>query len=303
MTRDYFILDVFTETPFQGNPLAVVMNAGGLSDSQMQTMAREFNLSETVFVLPAANPAHTASIRIFTPEMELPFAGHPTVGAAVLLAAERIWKNGIVCDVIVVLEAKGGVLRVGVRKTAGGAAYAEFDAPKLPEPAGSPSHDDRLAAALGLAPSEIGFENHQPCRFTAGLPFTFVPVANLEAIRRIRIMRAHWQDAFGLDGHAAAYVYCRETIKQKAAFHARMFAPGFGGMEDPATGSAAVAFAGVIMQYDAPPDGLYQAIIEQGFEMGRPSDISLEFEVSARKIRFVRIGGHAVIVMRGELLY
>ncbi len=302
MARDFFILDVFTETPFEGNPLAVVMQSAGLSDAAMQAIAREFNLSETVFVLPAVNPAHTASIRIFTPETELPFAGHPTVGTAVLLASERIWKNGVLCDAIVVLEAKGGVLRVGVRKEPGGAAYAEFDAPKLPEAAGQPSHDDRLAAALGLAPSEIGFENHAPTRFNAGLPFTFVPVANLEAIRRIKVSRTHWREAFGLDGHAAAYVYCRETVKQKNAFHARMFFPGIGAMEDPATGSAAVAFSGVIHTFDAPPDGVYRGVIEQGFEMGRPSEIALEFEVASRRIRLVRIGGHAVIVMRGELL-
>ncbi len=303
MPLNYTVLDVFTDTSLEGNPLAVVSDADELTTPQMQAIAREFNLSETVFVMKPSNPAHTAAIRIFTPNSELPFAGHPTVGTAVLLAEQRVWRSGggATCDALIVLEAKSGVLRIAARKTPGEAAYAEFDTPKLPEIAGMPAPDDRLAAALGLAPSEIGFENHKPSRFAANLPFTFVPVSGLEPMRRARIIHAYWQDAFGGDSLQAAYLYCRQTVKYKASFHVRVFVPAVGAPEDPATGSAAAAFAGVIMRFDNPPDGTCKSVIEQGIEMGRPSQIRLEFEVAARKIRAVRIGGQAVITMRGEL--
>ncbi len=301
MSRPYVVLDVFTVTPMEGNPLAIVTRSDDLTDAAMQTLAREFNLSETVFVLPPSNPAHTASIRIFTPNVELAFAGHPTIGTAIFLAQQRVWVNASVSDALIVLEAKGGLLRVGVRRKARDAPYAEFDAPKLPDEAGIAAPDDRIAAALGLAPSEIGFENHKATRYAAGPAFTFVPVSSLDAMRRARIVHAHWNAGFGSGAAASAYVYCRETVKHKCGFHARMFAPGMGMAEDPATGSAAVAFAGVIQRFDNPGEGSHNCTIEQGMEMGRPSEIMLEFEIQNRKLRVVRIGGHAVVVMRGEI--
>ncbi|MDX2264121.1 MAG: PhzF family phenazine biosynthesis protein [Hyphomicrobiales bacterium] len=301
MRKSYAVWDVFTEAPLQGNPLAIVDAADDLSDERMQAIAREFNLSETVFILPPANPAHTARIRIFTSASELPFAGHPTVGAAIHLAEERVLRGGAVSSALIVLEALGGLLRVGVTKKPGEAAYAEFDAPKLPEEAGQAAPDDRLAAALGLAPSEIGFENHRPTRFAAGPAFTFVPVSGLNAIRRARVVHAHWSEGFGPSAQAAAYVYCRETVQHKCAFHVRMFAPGMGMPEDPATGSAAIALAAVIQRFDEPGEGEHRCIIEQGAEMLRPSDIHLEFHIESRRLRLVRIGGRARQVMRGEL--
>lgn len=301
MQRRFTILNVFTQKPLTGNPLAVVTDAQGLSGKQMQAIAREFNLSETVFVLPALNPAHSARIRIFTPTTELPFAGHPTVGAAALLANERMGNEAGGCDILVVLEEQIGIVRVGVSRAPGEAAFAAFDVPKLPQEAGPPALDDRIAAALGLAPSEIGFENHAPTRYSAGLPFTFVPVAGLEAMQRARIVQRYWQEGFRGDGYEAAFLYCRETLHNDAAFHARVFAPSLGADEDPATGSAAAAFAGVMHHFDRLPEGAYQGIIEQGFEMGRPSQISLEVEIAGRQIRTVRIGGHAVEVMKGEM--
>ncbi len=301
MGRVYHTLDVFTGTPYTGNPLAVVSDAEGLDTAQMQAIAREFNLSETVFVLPAGNPAHTAKVRIFTPSAELPFAGHPTIGAAVLLATLRYENSERPDDAIIVLEEGIGPVRVGVRFGSGEATFAEFDVGKLPEEVGRAAPTDRLAAALGLAPNEIGFENHKPMRFTAGIPFTFVPVRNLAAMGRAVVRNQHWNEAFGSDGHAAAYLYCRETKHKKAAFHARMFAPEMLAGEDPATGSAAAAFPAVIQRFDAPPDGVHTAHLEQGYEMGRPSDVHVEFEVASGKLRAIRVGGHAVQVMRGEL--
>ncbi|RIA47465.1 PhzF family phenazine biosynthesis protein [Dichotomicrobium thermohalophilum] len=301
MNLTYYVLDVFTQDQLAGNPLAVVCGADGLDTDRMQGIAREFNLSETVFVMDPEHEAHSARVRIFTPKSELPFAGHPTVGTAILLAQLKFGEVSTEQDAIIVLEENIGAVRVGVRMIPGTADYAEFDAPRLPGDAGATAPEDRIAAALGLATSEIGFENHHPSRFNAGMPFTFVPVDGLDAIRRAHVVHAHWEEAFRGDELMAAFVYCRETVRQRASYHARMFAPMMGVPEDPATGSAAAAFAGAINRFDRPADGLNRYEIEQGFEMGRPSEIVLEAEVSGRTVTGLRIGGHAVHVARGEL--
>lgn len=302
MQRRYTILNVFTGDREGGNPLAVVTDGEGLGTQAMQAIARDFNLSETVFVMPPEGPAHTAAIRIFTPQTELPFAGHPTVGTAVLLARDRVWRqSGEEFDALVVLETAGGVARVGVKPDAGAGPFAQFDAPRLPQPLGEAAPQDRLAAALGLAPHEIGFENHRPSRYSAGVPFTFVPVDGLDAIGRAEIVEQYWDEAFGADSHKAAFLYCRETVRHKSSFHARMFAPAMGMKEDPATGSAAIALAGVVNRFDELPEGLYEGIVEQGLEMGQPCEIFLEFEVENRQIRVVRIGGHALVMREGTI--
>lgn len=302
MERRYTILNVFTEERDGGNPLAVVTDAEGLTTEAMQAIAGEFNLSETVFVLPATGPAHTAAIRIFTPQMELPFAGHPTIGTAILLAQHLVWrKAGEECDALIVLEAPAGVLRIGITPGTNGVPFAQFDAPTLPQLAGEPAPNDRLAAALGLAQHEIGFENHRPSRYSAGVGFTFVPVDGLDAIARAQVVEQYWGEAFGQDSHGAAYLYCRDTVRHRSSFHARSFAPTLGVPEDPATGSAAIAFAGAILRFDDVPEGTYKGIIEQGLEMGAPSEVFLEFEVENRQIRVVRIGGQAVVMKEGVL--
>jgi trans-2,3-dihydro-3-hydroxyanthranilate isomerase len=302
MERRYTLLNVFTRQADGGNPLAVMSEVEGLDDEAMQAIAKQIGLSETVFVFPPKNPAHLASIRIFTPAKELPFAGHPAVGTAVCLTQERIWKaKGVEFDALAVLEAKAGILRVAVKPGNGGAAFAEFDAPSLPRESGETAPVDRIAAALGLAPSEVGFENFKPRRFSVGVPFTFVPVSDLEAIGRARVVEEYWEEAFGGDGHSAAYLYCRDTVQHKAAFHARAFVPAMGVPEDPATGSAAAAFAGIIHLFDEPPEGSYSGVIEQGIELGRPCEIFIEFEVRNREIRAVRIGGYAMVVGEATL--
>lgn len=301
MSLDYYILDVFTQDQLAGNPLAVVCGADSLDTERMQAIAREFNLSETVFVLAAEHPAHSARVRIFTPKSELPFAGHPTVGTAILLAQLKFGAVDTEHDAIIVLEENIGAVRVGVRMIPGGADYAEFDAPRMPADGGAPAPEDRLAAALGLATSEIGFENHHPSRFNAGVPFTFVPVEGISAIRRAHVVHVHWEEAFRGDDMMAAFVYCRETVRHNASFHARMFAPMAGVHEDPATGAAVAAFAGAINRFDRPADGMGRYEIEQGFEMGRPSEIVLEAEFAGREVTGLRIGGYAVRVARGVL--
>jgi len=299
MRLAYHVLDVFTDRRFGGNPLAVVLEADALDTVRMQTIAREFNLSETVFVCKPQNAAHTARVRIFTPAIEMPFAGHPTVGTAALLAQLKAPEPGGNGDALVVLEEGVGPVRIGVRMRAGAAPFAEFDAPKLPEESGTLPAADRLAAALGLIPAEIGFENHRPLRIAAGNSFAFVPISTLDAMAKAHVAPAHWSAAF--HGGLGAFLYCRQTVHTTSAFHARMFAPEHGVPEDPATGSAAVGFAGVIHRFDDIPDGLHKRTVEQGYEMGRPSQIELSLEVERGKLAGVRIGGHAVRVAEGMI--
>lgn len=299
MQLAYHVLDVFTDTRFGGNPLAIVLDADGLGAERMQTIAREFNLPETVFVLKPENAAHTARVRIFTPLSELPFAGHPTVGTGALLAEVRAAAPP--GDALVVLEQPIGIVRVGVRLRPGTPPHAEFVAPKLPAETGSLAPPERLAAALGLIPAEIGFENHRPTKYTAGNAFAFVPVASLDAIGKARVAQPHWDAALRGQGLTGAFLYCRQAVHTTSSFHARMFAPDFGVAEDPATGSAAAAFAGVVQRFDAPPDGVHRRLIEQGYEMGRPSLMELTMEVEHGKLAAVRIGGHAVRVAEGRI--
>jgi trans-2,3-dihydro-3-hydroxyanthranilate isomerase len=301
MTRKFHTLDVFTDTKYAGNPLAIVPEADGLDGAEMQRIAREFNLSETVFILPPENKAHSARVRIFTPGRELPFAGHPTVGTAIQLGLQKAGGSDREEDLIIVLEEGVGPVRVGVRLRPGKAPFAELDVPVLPEDLGEAAPNDRLAAALGLAPNDIGFENHIATQYSSGVPFTFVPVRDLDAIGRATPQLQHWREAFGNNDHPNAFLYCRQTIHNDAAFHARMFAPTMGIPEDPATGAAAAAFAGVVVRFDEPRDGQHSGIIEQGFEMGRPSNIFQELEIEAGKLCKVRIGGHAVSLMEGMI--
>ena len=297
----YEILDVFTSTRFSGNGLAVIKGGKALTDPQMQAIACEFNLSETVFVLPAQNKAHSAKVRIFTPMDELPFAGHPTVGTAVTVALDQLG-GGMQPDhqdALVVLEEGIGNIRIGVSFRPNKAPFAEFDLPRLPvELEGLPTNDE-LSMVLGLDNAEIGFENHQPSTFEAGMPIVFVPVRNLDIIGKAAVDTTAMEKLLGPE-RREIYLYCRETIKNSSSFHARMFAPQLGIMEDPATGAAAAAFAGVAMKYDQPPRGTKSYIIEQGMEMGRPSEIHLEIIVKDG-LKNVRIGGHVVKVASGTI--
>lgn len=301
--RRYRIYDVFADDALSGNPLAVVLDGEGLDDGAMQKIAGEFNLSETVFVSPPADPAHRAAIRIFTPQYELPFAGHPTVGSAIALS-EPTQEAGEEGPALLVLEEKIGNVRCAVTRD-GQSAFAEFDLPKLPESLQYHADEESIAAALGLGPHEIGFENHRISLWSAGVPYVTVPVAGLEAQRRLRFDGAAWLELAPRRGDgnpACAYVYCREAVQHDSAFHARMFVPGPPSYEDPATGSAAAAFSGAILHFDEPRDGPHRFWIEQGVEMGRPSRLRLEIDVERMAMKSARIGGHAVKFAEGTLL-
>jgi trans-2,3-dihydro-3-hydroxyanthranilate isomerase len=297
MRRRFVTLDVFTDKRFAGNPLAVVLEPDGLDTAAMQGIAREFNLSETVFVQPPENASHRAKLRIFTPASELPFAGHPTVGTAVLLG--RLDGGGQPREFV--LELGIGPVRCQVTPKDADAGRAVFDLPKLPQDIGAPADDAAIAAALGVDVADIGFDGIRPARWSAGAPYSLVPLRDLAAVGRCSVNPVAWKKAFGFDVHAAAYVFCRETAQPGHAFHTRMFAPSAGISEDPATGSAAAAIAGYIAKFDKFSDGSHALMIEQGFEMGRPSLIELTLKMSGGKLTGASIGGGAVVVSEGTI--
>lgn len=298
MARDYAIYDVFTGSQLAGNPLAVVFDGEGLSDDRMQAIAGEFNLSETVFVRPPENPAHTASLRIYTPGRELPFAGHPTVGAAVALAERQHGATQL--DLVSVLEEKVGPVRCAVRLAKSGANFAEFDLPKISEPVKVTLDPQMVADTLCISAADIGFENHTLSTWTAGVPYVMVPVRDLSVAASIRFDPPRWKAA--ATGTMSVYVYCRGGVDHRASFHARMFAPDLGIPEDPATGSAVAAMSGTIHHFDALAPGHHALVIEQGVEMGRPSQIHLHIESGARGVERARIGGQAVKIAEGRIL-
>lgn len=303
MARRYAIYDVFTENRLEGNPLAVVFDGDGLSDPQMQAIAGEFNLSETVFVRPADNPAHTARLRIFTPGYELPFAGHPTVGAAVALAEAGRIDATENYDLVQMLEENIGPVRCAVRGRGGSAAFAEFDVPRKSVQLDAPFDRLEIANALSLKVTQVGFENHVPTFWSAGVPFVMIPVHDVAAAAAILFEPSLWEKITPMaEGRlACAYVYCRGGVNHTARFHARMFAPAMGIVEDPATGSAVAAFAGAIHHFDRLMDGHHPFLIEQGVEMGRPSFLHLHLDVAGGEIATARIGGQAIKIAAGEL--
>jgi trans-2,3-dihydro-3-hydroxyanthranilate isomerase len=298
MARRFYTLDVFTETALAGNPLAVVLDSDGLDAPRMQAIAREFNLSETVFVFEPLNPLHSARVMIFTPTRELPFAGHPTVGAACLIGHVRAPDLLAAEDLRIVLEEEVGDVICHVRHRRGQALAAYFELPRLPEPVdGGPPSKAEIARGLELSVGEIGFDRHEPSVFTAGAPFLFVPVLSLAAIGRARPGLTPWAE----NGGPATYLYTRQVEREGSAFHARMFGGGWGVPEDPATGSAAAAFAGVLIAFEQPADGEHLLTLEQGLEMGRPSFIALGLQIEAGELRSASIGGSAVIIASGLL--
>lgn len=302
MPRRYAIYDVFTDTRLSGNPLAVVFDADDLDGVVMQRIAGEFNLSETVFVQRPENPAHTARLRIFTPGRELPFAGHPTVGAAVAIA-EADGESTSPRDQVSVLEENVGPVRCAVQLGGRRATFAEFDLPRMSVRLDAAFERQALADALSLKPGQIGFENHVPSLWSAGVAFVMIPVHDLAAAAAVDFDPALWERCAPFaEGHlAAAYLYCRGGVNHTARFHARMFAPDMGIAEDPATGAAVAALSGAIQFFDKLVDGHHPILIEQGVEMGRPSLIHLHLDVSGGTIARGRIGGQAVRIASGLL--
>jgi trans-2,3-dihydro-3-hydroxyanthranilate isomerase len=293
MKYPFVTLDVFTETRFAGNSLGVVFDADSIESAKLQAIAREFGHPETVFVLKPEHAGSTARARIFTPAIEMPFAGHPTVGTALALALKRKAGSNLV------LEEKIGALQCHVNVAGEAHGRASFLLPALPRPAGPAAGNASIAAALGLNANDIGFDGHRPSKWSIGPTFTFVPLRGIEAVRRCRIEDAQWDPAFEMNGQSFAFVFSRETENKAHHFHARMFAPRAGVREDPATGSAAAAFSGFCAQSLSLPDGQHDFVIEQGFEMGRPSLIELGIVMQNGALASGSVGGPAIIVTEG----
>jgi trans-2,3-dihydro-3-hydroxyanthranilate isomerase len=287
-------LDVFTDRRFAGNPLAVVVGGESLDAGQMQRVAREFNLSETIFVLPPERAGHDHRVRIFTPGRELPFAGHPIVGCAVFLA-ERRHKDGCPFETRLTLQANAGPIPVTVTRI-GDAARARFVTPVLPAVEDSGVTPAEAAAALGLAGDKIA----GPARvMTAGNRFLAIPVRSPEALARAVVAEPAFGAATERAGCLGVYPY---TELGGGDWRARLFAPASGVPEDPATGSAAAAFPAVLLAEGRLAGGVTAFDIHQGVEMGRPSLIRVEAEVSGGAVTAVSIAGGAIKVSEGVMM-
>ncbi|GLQ54610.1 PhzF family phenazine biosynthesis protein [Devosia nitrariae] len=293
MKLDYLLLDVFTDKPLAGNQLAVVPNADHLLDDEMQAIAREFNLSETVFLRKAQGERNTAALRIFTPETELPFAGHPTVGAAVVL--------GLTHNASAVrLEEKVGLVTALVDKRGKHTGEARFSLPRLPERVGKAPESRDIALALGIEVEEIGCGAYLPDVFSAGNVFYLIPVREPGALKRIELNVGRWREIFPL-GHNSVYVFTQTPREPGNDLAARMFSPGMGLAEDPGTGSAAAALIGLLAEHCDSTSGQVDYVLRQGHEMGRPCRITLQLRKQDDVLVHGAIGGQAVIIGEGTL--
>jgi trans-2,3-dihydro-3-hydroxyanthranilate isomerase len=287
MRRELGWYDVFTTVPFEGNPLGVVLDATGLDDQTMAAIAAELGLSETTFVLPPGSPGVDHDVRIFTPTRELAFAGHPTIGTAVALA-ERAGTP----STTLVLGLGAGPTAVTVELGPGGALVAAFAAPRRPRVGPVDAQADDVAGAIGLRASDLDPTVPLHVADAGGTAFVVVGVPDLDVLARAHPV-ATVGDVVG------TYVVAPDG----GGFRARMFAPGAGVPEDPATGSAACAFAGSLATYygDFAAAGRYEVAVTQGVEMGRRSELALSFDVADGDVTEVRLSGAAVPVLSGTI--
>lgn len=290
---DHLLLDVFTDTPFTGNPLAVFVDQGDLPTGSMQAIARELNLSESVFLRPPPQPGGPWPTRIFTPGSELPFAGHPTIGAAFALAASG--RLPIVDDAAeVVLDEPAGPVPVSIECRGGRPVRCRLTAPQRPSPAGMPD-PATLAAAASLGPDDV-HPDLACATWSAGVPFPVLPVRDLDALARAR--------PAGSADHPELYLATPLGEPARATeWRVRMFAPGLGIPEDPATGAAAAAFAGYLAALDAERAAVRTWILHQGVEMGRPSrlEVTVHRDRAGGEVARVEVGGAAVVVGSGRI--
>jgi trans-2,3-dihydro-3-hydroxyanthranilate isomerase len=295
--RRYVTLDVFTRQVFGGNPLAVVLDAQGLTTAQMQAIATEFNYSETTFILPPREPLNTAHVRIFTARTEVPFAGHPNIGTAVALARELEAKGGSAPDRFLFEEA-AGLVPLRLLREGATVVGAELTAPERLSVRSSVSVED-AAACLTLSREEIAASTHLPQVISVGLPFLVMELTSREALRRAKPNATVHERVLPAVGTDAVFAYV--SGPEAGHLHARMFAPLDATIEDPATGSATAATIALLTQLRPEPDAELTWRIEQGVDMGRPSLILGRTEKRAGFVTAVHIAGHAVEVMHGVL--
>ena len=296
MQRRYVTVDVFTDRAFGGNPLAVILDAGGLSTAQMQAIATEFNYSETTFVLPPQDAAHDAQVRIFTVGSEIPFAGHPNVGTAFVLAMQATTPPARL-----LFEEKAGLVPVKILTEEGRVVGAELTAPQ-PLKRLTQFSAEQAAACASLSSADVRTDRHPPQIVSVGLPFLVFEVATREALRRAKPDAAAFARVFPCDESDAVYFYTRDVPpnEKPCDLQARMFLPGSGGLtEDPATGSATVAAAALLADLSGERDGELRLRIGQGVDMGRPSLLLTRIRKQAGAIASAHVGGGCVPMMQG----
>ncbi len=305
MSYRYYICDVFTTSKFGGNQLAVIPEATGLTGDQMQRIAREFNFSETTFVRPSER-GFTRHVRIFTPSIEVPFAGHPNIGTAFVLAATgRLEISAGSLDIDFEEKAGRVPIRIEAQPESGGGFYCELQAPEKLS-MGKTVSPDLVASALSLDPEEVVVETHPPVVASVGLPFLITELRDRSALERVVMNFEAFRAIADLGVTPDIHVYVRthDDAEDKDGFdiRARMFAPFDGVPEDPATGSANAALAGLLAHHDADQhSGEFSWTIGQGIEMGRPSVIQARAKKADGEVTEVRVGGHAVLFSEGVL--
>lgn len=292
-------VNVFTNQQFAGNPLAIVLKADGLTTQQMQKMAREFNLPETIFIQKSDDPNHSAKVRIFLPKAEIPFAGHPTIGCAIYLATQ-LFDHEEDFETEITLEEQAGLVPVKVSRK-NGKIEAQFTAPVVPYPQ-SDHHLDipKCALALGLDERQVSFGKHIPATHIGGPTFLFVPLRDRQALHECIASEPDCADL--ITSRNATGIYAYSIDKQTGEIHARMFAPINGIPEDPATGSATALLASQLLQAGELKEGLNSFQLKQGYDMGRPSDLSLEIDIEQSEITAVRVAGSSVAISSGKML-
>jgi trans-2,3-dihydro-3-hydroxyanthranilate isomerase len=296
MKYRYYTCDVFTETRFGGNPLAVLPRADGLTDLQMQQIAREFNYSETTFVFPP-QAGHTRNVRIFTPVREVPFAGHPNIGTAFVLASTGELGE-IHSSLSVTFEEKSGLVPITIRESSG-KITCELKAPQAVS-FGKTIPAQLITSAVSLAEDDLVTRTHEPQAVSVGLPFVFAELRDRAALERPRVNTRGFdaiRDVLNDGIRASLYLYT-QTIGE-VNIHARMFAPLSGVPEDPATGSAGCAVVGLLAHHSGQVSGDFSYRIAQGVEMGRPSLLLARAEKSAGVVQGTWVGGACVLVSEG----
>ncbi len=294
MRYRYYICDVFTDTRFGGNQLAVLPEADGLSDEQMQQVAREFNFSESTFVFPP-EAGHTRKVRIFTPTAEIPFAGHPNIGTAFVLASAGEFGE-IDPAVTVTFEEQAGPVPVTIQRRQGGAIWCELSAPERIS-FGKTISPEMLASAASLATDDVLTQVHPPQVASVGMPFLFAELRDRSALERARVNMGGMDAVLGAGVTPDLHLYTHSA--GEFDLRTRMFAPMDGIPEDPATGSANCALAGLLSHYDKKADGSFQWRIAQGVEMGRPSVLEARAEKRDGIVVSTWIGGVSVLVSEG----
>jgi trans-2,3-dihydro-3-hydroxyanthranilate isomerase len=307
MRLTFVTVDVFTDRAFGGNPLAVVLDASGLTSPVMQAIAAEFNLAETTFVLPPKDPAHTAQVRIFTPRAEMPFAGHPNVGTAFALAREGTCHGRPVGAHTMVFEELAGLVPMEMIRKGGAVTGARLAAPQ-PLTLGETVAPEIVAEACGLAAGDIETRHHAPRVASCGAPFVFAELKDRRALAAARPRDEVFARHLPREKANGVHLYVQDVQAGGQAdgfgdvdIQCRMFAPRHGIHEDPATGSANVALIGLLAALRPEPDLMLEKTIAQGVDMGRPSRLEARAEKSAGTVTATFIGGTCVPMMRGTL--